>query len=310
MSDLSQHPELQPCPAGAARPEREAYPMKGRELNPGLMVARALPQRQRRLIGAWCFLDRMGPLDVTEDHRLNVAPHPHIGLQTVTWLISGAIHHRDTLGINQVIEPGQLNLMTAGNGIAHSEEGLTPIGQQLFGVQFWVALPKEQANCAPAFEHFTDLPRYTEGKVTLTLFAGDYASQSAPAKYFTPLFGAELKGSGEFEQVLEPGFEYGFLLVKGEARLDGQAMSTDQLYYLGTGHHQTRLELTDAVIICLGGKPFGEDIVMWWNFVGRSTQEIADARARWQAGGFGDIPQYPGSPTPAPELQGNLKAGH
>src|SRR5690606_26426031 len=111
----------------------------------------------------WCFLDRMGPLTITAEHKLDVAPHPHIGLQTVTWLLEGAIRHRDTLGVEQVITPGQLNLMTAGRGIAHSEEGLTPEGERLFGVQFWVALPQAKADMAPAFEHFTELPKIFQG---------------------------------------------------------------------------------------------------------------------------------------------------
>ncbi|WKE65149.1 pirin family protein [Gallaecimonas kandeliae] len=309
MSDLAPDPELTGCPAGAPCPERDSYDIKARELNPGLVVARALPQRQRRLIGPWCFLDRMGPLEVTAEHKLDVAPHPHIGLQTVTWLLEGSIRHRDTLGSDQVITPGQLNLMTAGRGIAHSEEGLTPVGGRLFGVQFWVALPKAMAECEPAFAHHQGLPRHIEGQVTLTLFAGDYASQSSPARYHSPLFGAELKGSGDFELVLEPHFEYGLLLLKGEARLDGETMGKDRLYYLGTGHQETRLELRDAVIICLGGQPLDEDIVMWWNFVGRSTEEIAQARERWQQGGFGAVPGYPGSPIAAPLLEGQLKAG-
>lgn len=309
MSDLSPQPELAQCPAAGPCPERASYDIKARELNPGLVVARALPQRQRRLIGPWCFLDRMGPITITQDHKLDVAPHPHIGLQTVTWLLKGAIRHRDTLGVEQVIAPGQLNLMTAGRGIAHSEEGLTPIGERLFGVQFWVALPQAQAEREPAFEHHQDLPRVVEGGVTLHLFAGNYASQRSPAHYYSPLFGAELRGNGDFEQVLEPGFEYGFLLLEGQASLDGEPMDKERLYYLGTGHQQAQLVLHQAVIICLGGRPFDEDIVIWWNFVARSTEQVAQARSRWEAGGFGTVPGYPGQPIGAPPLQGQLKAG-
>ncbi|WP_226911370.1 pirin family protein [Gallaecimonas mangrovi] len=294
---------------GSTPPERANYPITSRQLNPGLMVARALPHRQLRLIGPWCFLDRLGPLVVTDDHNLDVAPHPHIGLQTVTWLLEGAIRHRDTLGVEQLIKPGQLNLMTAGSGIAHSEEGLTPVGDRLFGVQFWVALPEEERHRPATFEHVAVLPSLTEGGVTLRLFAGQYGQLRSPAHYFSPLFGAEIQGTGHFVQTLTPSFEYGLLLVKGEATVDGEAMSSEQLYYFGTGHQQLTLVLKDAVVICLGGEPFAEDIVMWWNFVARNTDEIAKARSRWSAGDFGQVSHYPGLPIPAPLLQGQLKAG-
>jgi redox-sensitive bicupin YhaK (pirin superfamily) len=266
----------------------------------GMRVRRALPKRQRRTIGAWCFLDHMGPADVA----MAIRPHPHTGLQTVTWLLEGEALHRDSLGTEQPIRPGQLNLMTAGRGVSHAEEG-TGRADRVHGVQLWVALPDDTRHGEPGFEHHAELPVVELGPLTATVLLGSVAAATSPGRTDSPLVGADLAlPAGDATLPLDPSFEHGLVVTEGVLGVDGEVVAPGALAYLGDGRDELRVEALDGPVraLLVGGAPFGPPPLMWWNFVARTWDEIDDARADWNAAGtdrFGD----PGSPLdriPAP----------
>ena len=197
------------------------------DLGDGLSVRRTLPSRQQRMVGAWCFLDHAGPVAFAPGRGMHVGAHPHIGLQTFTWLIEGEVLHRDSLGNAQIIRPGQVNLMTAGRGIVHTEESL-PGEQRLHLAQLWIALPSSHANCEPAFDHYPELPRWQTGGCTFTLLAGSFAGHTAPAKLHSPLVGIDINSAqgGALELTLNTDFEYGILPLEGSMRIDAEIVST------------------------------------------------------------------------------------
>ncbi|MGN6301773.1 MAG: pirin family protein [Angustibacter sp.] len=246
------------------------------------LVNRTLPHRERRMVGAWCFLDTYGPDAVITMPGMRVPPHPHIGLQTVSWLLEGTIEHRDSLGSHQLVQPGELNLMTAGHGIAHSEESPQSRPPQLHGAQLWVALPEHARHVEPRFEHVVDLPRVTLGDVTATVLVGELAGEASSAQVHSPLIGADLDVRGFAEVPLQADFEHAVTVTRGEVEVDGELMRPGRLLYLGTG--RDRLRLTSASggrCLLLGGEPFDEEILMWWNFVARTHEEIVEAREGW-----------------------------
>ena len=244
----------------------------------GVPIARLLPRRPRRTVGAWCFLDLMGPTDVA----LAVGPHPHIGLQTVTWLLEGEVVHRDSLSVEQPIRPGQLNLMTAGHGVAHAEEG---VGGPLRGAQLWVAQPEGTRHGPAAFEHHEGLPRAEVGTTAITVLVGEIAGAHSPARHDTPLVGAELRlRAGRTELPLDPSFEHAIAVLDGSVVAAGRAVDAGQLLHLGDGRSSVELSADQpAVALLLGGEPLGEGLAMWWNFVGRSRQELDEAGRAWEA---------------------------
>lgn len=258
-----------------------------------LPVRRALPARGRRTVGAWCFFDHMGPATYRVDARYDVAPHPHIGLQTVTWLFEGAMVHRDSVGSEQVIRPGQLNLMTSGRGIAHSEENPGLSRGTLHGVQLWVALPSAHREGVGAFEHHGELPRVEVSHGELTVFVGDLAGASSPARRFSELMGAQLSlGPGESAIPLVVTFEYALAVVSGRLEVEGESVGPGRLAYFAPGREELVLRAeAPTVAILLGGVPFEETLVMWWNFVARSRAEISDAYESWLKHDerFGDV---------------------
>lgn len=274
-----------------------------------MTVRRTLPQRTRSLIGAWCFADSYGPDDVADTGGMDVAPHPHIGLQTVSWLFTGEIEHRDSLGSHAFVRPGELNLMTGGHGIAHSEVS-TPRTTVLHGVQLWVALPDEHRDAPRDFQHHAPAPVCVPG-AEIRVFLGSLAGSTSPVRTFTPLLGAELvlEPGAELTLAVDPAFEHGLLVDTGEVRFADTALRPAELGCLDPG--RTHLTLINdstapARTILLGGPPFEEEIVMWWNFIGRSHEDIVRARQDWTdgpAGGrFGEVEGYGGAPLPAPEL--------
>lgn len=275
----------------------------------GLEVTRTLPSRRRRMVGAWCFLDAYGPQRLDGSPGMRVGPHPHIGLQTVSWLVAGEIVHRDSLGSLQEIRPGQLNLMTAGHGISHSEETPATHSGVLQGVQLWVALPGADRDGPPAFTHHPQLPTFADGGLTATVLMGELAGALSPARCHTPLMGAELTlaAGGRAAVPLRPDFEYAVLVVDGAATVAELPVRPGPLYYLGEGRSELRLAAgPDTRMMLLGGEPFRERIVMWWNFVGRDHDEIVAARQAWEqrAGGgrFGAVHGYEGPDIPAPPM--------
>jgi quercetin 2,3-dioxygenase len=278
-----------------------------------MTVRRTLPQRRRSLIGAWCFVDHYGPDDVAATGGMVVPPHPHTGLQTVSWLFAGEIEHRDSSGAHAMVRPGELNLMTAGGGIQHSEVS-TPTTTLLHGVQLWTALPDAARHCAPFFERF--VPRSFEHQgAGVSVFLGSLLGHTSTATAFTPIVGAQLDlpARTAIEIPVESDFEHGVLVDTGEVEVDGTLIPSAHLGYRapGTAILSIRSGEHPARILLLGGTPFGEQIVMWWNFIGRSHEEVVGYRAQWQAdvvggespdGRFGTVRGYDGPPLPAPTL--------
>jgi len=269
-------------------------------------VRRMLPLRLRRSVGAWCFIDHYGPLDVDGVTGMNVPPHPHIGLQTVTWLLRGNVLHRDSLGTEQLITPGQLNLMTSGRGIAHAEESPAVHDPTLHGVQLWVALPDASRHVEPAFEHHGQLPQTSLGGFAISVLIGDLAGTSSAATAFSPIVGAQLSaaaGSASCILPLRPDYEHVMFVATGHADVEGALLHPGQLLYLPTGRQEMAVAApADATLILLGGEPLGEQLLMWWNFVARTPDEISAAAAAWRAGEFGPVGGYQGEPMQAPPL--------
>ena len=244
-------------------------------------VRRALPRRARRTVGAWCFVDHFGPMDTDDDGGgIDIGPHPHIGLQTVTWLLSGEALHRDRLGPEQLLRPGQLNLMTAGRGVAHAEEG-TGFRGRLHGLQLWVAQPDATRAGDPAFEHHAELPVVESTGCDATVLIGDLGGTTSPARRDTDHVGVDLVVRGAAELPIRPEHEHAVVVVDGAVEVDGRVVAPGVLAYLGCGRDELSLDGNGRALL-LGGLPFGEELVMWWNFVGRSREEIGDAYVDWQ----------------------------
>lgn len=274
-----------------------------------LDIRRALPVRQRRLVGPWCFLDRYGPLTFSDSKPMDVAPHPHIGLQTVSWHLDGEVLHRDSLGYEAMVRPGELNVMTSGRGISHSEETPRRNSGVLNGVQLWVALPAASSNVSPSFEHHPTLPIHEARDGRVTIFMGALGGDRSPATAYSPIVGAEvlIGGGGTITLPLDASFEHALFVTTGSAGAEGETLVPDVMYYLAVGRSELTLDTREgARVLLLGGPPFGERILMWWNFVARSHEELAAARDEWEAGGlrFGRVRGYDGPSVPAPALKG------
>lgn len=258
----------------------------------GMEVRRVLPGHAMRTIGPWCFIDHYGPTGTP----MEVGPHPHCGIQTVSWLLAGAITHRDTAGHKAQVRPGELSLMTAGHGIAHSEHSRLPT-TELAGVQLWAALPDNFRDCPPSYAHHTNLPGFAEDHLRVTVVMGAMAGIASPAQTFHPTICAaiELPGGPPRRIPLEPDFEYGVLVAAGEALVDDCEVRVGRLRYLGWGRRDVVLRAPfGAQLLLLGGTPMSEPLLMWWNFVARSHDEIAAARADWEGGQrFGNVTAGP-----------------
>ena len=245
-----------------------------------LTVHRALPRRGRRTVGSWCFADVMAP--VPDAAAGGIGPHPHIGLQTVTWLLAGELLHLDSLGSEQAIRPGQLNLMTAGEGVAHAEEA--PGRGGLHGIQLWIALPESTRHGDPAFEHHRELPVLDLPAGQATVLVGALGPVESPARRDTEHVGAELRADGDLELPLAETFEHALLPVVGELVVDGTLVPPAHLAHLGVGRASVAVSARGpSVALLLGGEPFPDELVMWWNYVGRSREEVTQAHADWTA---------------------------
>jgi len=283
-------------------------------------VRRTLPHRDIRTIGAWCFVDDYGPT-TPDQPPMDVRPHPHMGLQTVTWLMTGEVEHRDSTGGHGLVQPEQLNLMTAGHGIAHSEYSRSGVVR---GVQMWVALPADMRHGQPSFAQYRDLPRVsltddfpvnaepeagaeaTAGVAEALVFIGEFGGVRSPAATFTPLVGVQIRtlGNCSVQLPLRSDFEYGILALDEDLFVDATPVPRHSLRYLGWGHDSLTIDTaTASVFLLLGGEPLVEELLMWWNFVGRTHDEIEQARAQWQAGErFGAVVGDDARPLPAPVL--------
>ncbi|WP_426323125.1 pirin family protein [Microbacterium sp. E-13] len=281
-----------------------------------MSVHRALPQRELPLVGAWCFLDRFGP----QETRMRVEPHPHIGLQTVTWPYLGDVRHRDSVGSDVVVRRGALNLMTSGAGISHSEYSVGTDAAPLDALQLWVALPESRRHGGPAFEQHAVLPEVELGAEagapgSATVVLGELAGVVSPATVYTPIVGAELRvPAGSTVSVpLDPRWEHGLVVVYGEASIDALpggdgtpvVLRDMHLLYLGTHREDVVISSAEgATLFLLGGEPFEDDVVMWWNFVGRTHEEIVEAREAWESGSerFGHVVDHGDERIPAPPM--------
>ncbi len=400
MSNLERDPAEVVAGGGAVATDRPVTVLEPRDVPLGgpraMTVRRTLPQRSRSLIGGWCFIDHYGPDDVSVTGGMRVPPHPHTGLQTVSWLFEGEIDHRDSVGSHALVRPGELNLMTAGRGISHSEVS-TAETTRLHGVQLWVALPAGSRAVAPFFEHHVPRPARV-GVATVRVFVGELAGgggeaagggaagagaagggaagggaaggsaagaggtdaatagaggggggeaagagaasastvdpgqgggdvdgaggpgvadvdTATTATVFSPLVGAEIvvPPGATIDLPLDPSFEHGVLVDAGEVSVAGTPVPHAHLAYLCPGRESVELAVGagPARVVLLGGEPLGEQIVMWWNFIGRDHEEIVGFRAEWQrdvidaedpAGRFGTVAGYDGGPLPAPAL--------
>jgi len=284
-----------------------------------MRVRRTLPQRHRSLIGAWCFVDHYGPDDVADSGGMTVAPHPHTGLQTVTWLFTGEVEHRDSAGHHAMVVPGEVNLMTAGRGISHSEVS-PPTTRTLHGAQLWVALPDADRHTDPGFAHHAPQPVTGDGWEA-RVFLGSLLGDTSPVATFTPLLGAELLVAAGTTLALDVDdtYEHGVLVDTGTLSVDGVEAGQHDLAYVPPGRATITLTAYDEPVrlLLLGGPPFGEAIVMWWNIVARTHEEVVDWRARWQEqitdaglvdGWFGvpvgdTLPPIPAPPLPNARLK-------
>jgi hypothetical protein len=315
VSNLEQRPVETECGGVdiAAEPELltpRDVPLGGPR---ALHVRRTLPHRHRRMVGAWCFVDHYGPHDVAGGAGMQVPPHPHTGLQTVSWLLEGEVVHRDSLGTTQRIEPGQLNLMTAGHGISHSEQTPAPelrTTERLAGVQLWIALPAASRSAAPHFEHHADLPVLDSTGLRAQVVMGSIDGAASPATTYSPLVGADVALDAGASGILpvEPSFEHAVLAMDGDVHVDGRRVAFGELLYLPPGLRDLTLAATgQARALLIGGEPFSEHIVMWWNFIGSDHDDIAAAREQWQGQDvrFGTVTGDRGADTtrlPAPAL--------
>jgi redox-sensitive bicupin YhaK (pirin superfamily) len=313
MSNLERDPEeLVSTPgvaAGIRILEPRDVPLGGLR---AMDVRRTLPQRGRSLIGPWCFVDHYGPDDVSETGGMMLPPHPHTGLQTVSWLFAGEIEHRDSSGAHAMVRPGELNLMTAGRGIQHTEVS-TDATSILHGVQLWTALPDASRHVNPMFEHYAaPLIEFPEGSINV--FMGSLAGGKSPVTVFSPLVGAQvdLRAGATMELPVDLAFEHGVLVDRGGITVEGEAVPESHLGYFPPGHGSLRFEARTATrLILIGGEPLNEQIIMWWNFIGRTHDEVVEYRARWQsevvgggtdAGRYGVVRGWDGPPLPAPEM--------
>ena len=272
-------------------------------------VRRTLPNRKLRTIGAFCFVDYFGPTDQTE--AMVVAAHPHTGLQTVTWLFEGEVEHRDSLGSIQLIKPGQLNLMTAGKGISHSELSKKTEGR-LHGIQLWVALEDKDRQINPSFEHLPENSELAKDGMKLKVFMGELMGIGSPAKLYSKLVAAEIElDPGEHALIVNTEFEHGLLLVEGDYESAGEKVQEAELVYFESGQSEIKISVkTKTKLVLIGGEPFKEQLVMWWNFIARSHSEIEQMRVMWNdeqnrqngSDNFGVFEDEIGGWIPAPEM--------
>ena len=316
MSNADDHPDEVTCASGTAEPgavqvlSAREVPLGGPRAMP---VRRSLPQRDRSLIGAWCFVDHYGPDEVGATGGMRVPGHPHTGLQTVSWLFSGEVEHRDTTGAHALVRPGELNIMTAGSGIAHSEFS-TPATTVLHGVQLWVALPEASRSAAPGFEHYAPQEVGVDG-ARVRVFLGSLFGRRSPVRTHTALVGAEivLAAGAALTVDVDPAHEHGFLCDTGLATVGEATAKPGEIAYAAPGTSRLTVAASpdeESRMLLIGGAPLGEQIVMWWNFVGRSHEEIVAFREDWQrereeqsgTSRFGTFPTQWDHTLPAPEL--------
>ncbi len=263
----------------------------------GMPINRVLPWVKKRMVGPFIFLDHMGPVHFDKDHKMNVNSHPHIGLSTLTYLFKGRIHHKDSLGSSVVIVPGEVNWMTAGSGISHSEK--TPhedLGQEsdIHGLQFWVALPDELEDTHPSFYNYKthEIPKITKDGGEISVVVGEFYGQKSPVKAFSPMIFLNINALEDYTfEYAADNFEVAFYLINGEVDLGERKFSNHEMIVLEPGSTIKALIKKGSHCVLVGGESFPHPKFIWWNFVSSSKEKMNLARDRWNAG---DFPQVPG----------------
>lgn len=286
--------------AGSSRGLSSIEVREGRTANIGrLGIVRVLPTKNRRTIGPWCFTDLMQADEVDRPPPLEIGPHPHIGLATVTWLFAGTVLHSDSLGTEQLIEPGQLNLMTAGHGIAHAEEGIdtgsTLESTGTMGVQMWLAQTEGTRHGESAFQHLAELPEVDIGGSVGRVLIGELAGATSPARFGHPTVGVDLVLRAPTVIPTRRSFEHGVVPIDRPMTVDGEIVEPGSLAIVPPGRDELLLaaQTYPTRVMLLGGEPLGDEVKMWWNFVARTTDELTDAWRAWQSGDedrFGPVP--------------------
>ncbi|MFN0023340.1 MAG: pirin family protein [Parvularculaceae bacterium] len=254
----------------------------------GFTVGRVLPDARRRMVGPFIFFDEIGPADFAPGTGIDVRPHPHIGLATVTYLFEGALRHKDSLGFDQAIRPGDVNWMTAGRGIAHSERTDAPLresGQRMHGIQSWVALPEDAAEAPPSFHHHpaATLPAHTESGLRLRLIAGEAFGLVSPVKTFSPIFYAAIEAdNGAFVPLPDDHEERALYIMSGAVAIDGERYGDGRMIVFRPGANPRLVAAAPLRAMLLGGAPLGPRII-WWNFVATSNARIEQAKRDWEA---------------------------
>lgn len=308
MSDLIKTPEIlnsKECLALSSKCISQKIKTRTALVGDNVTIRRALPHGDRKTIGAWCFLDHFGPLDLSNTQGLRVGPHPHIGLQTFTYPLAGEMLHRDSLGSKQKIQPGQVNLMTAGKGISHSEESLPD--SILHGLQLWIAMPDAVRHMEPNFIHYESIPSVKLDNLHINILAGEFLNSVSPVKVYSPLVGLELNTleNTTTNLPLNPKFEYGVLPLVGDIEIANEIVDIDTLLYLPCGKSSIPVRAQKGSrILIIGGEPFQEDILIWWNFVARTKEEMIEATNAWNNHtAFGEVKGYKGEKLIPPLLQ-------
>ena len=274
----------------------------------GFEVRRALPAEQRQMVGPFIFFDQFGPVLMRAGQGIDVRPHPHIGLSTVTWLFDGSIYHRDSLGSAQAISPGELNWMTAGRGIVHSERTAAPDlarDRKVFGIQSWVALPKSHEETAPAFEHVAmeQLPIIEERGISARIIAGSLYGATSPVKTHTDLFYADVQlAAGAALPLPVDHEERGVYVAEGEVEVAGQSFEAGRLLVFRPGDAITILARSNSRVMLLGGEPMDGPRYIWWNFVSSSKDKIEAAKDDWKQARFGIVPGDEKDFIPLPDM--------
>ncbi len=259
----------------------------------GMAISRVLPTKGRRTVGPWCFVDLILPPDFDDPHPMEIGPHPHIGLSTVTWLFEGEALHSDSLGTEQPIRAGQLNLMTAGHGIAHAELGTT---SGIHGAQRWLAQPETTRHGPPRFEHVPEMPIVDLAGAEALVMVGEYGGETSPAALDWDTVGIDLRlRTAKVDLDSNPEFEYAVVPIDHRVKVGDAIVEPGWLALVPTGTESLPIEANGdrARVLVLGGEPLGEPVEMWWNFVARSKDEITGAWRDWQEHDldrFGPVP--------------------
>lgn len=304
----SQVSDSRDCPGCSEAAVLEKIPAHVAQIGEAFTVRRAVPTKQRRMVGPWCFLDHAGPASFEVGQGLNVGPHPHIGLQTFTWMIAGEVMHYDSLGYQQLIRPGQVNLMTGGSGITHAEVSPADWSGEIHAAQLWIALPDAERNREPNFQHYPDLPIIEQGGFNITVLAGEFCGKTSPAEVFSPLIGADLYAIAAAQTTvpLAQTFEHALLCLEGEATIEGETLAPGTLFYLGKNRDKLTVSCEQKTrLLLVGGEPFEEDILVWWNFVARTKEEMLKATDDWNnQRHFKGVPNVSLSRLTAPDVAG------